>query len=62
MKTINLRKAWYAGTIVVVEADSNTRQGLCSCEFHAEIHRRLIRSHIVLEEVTARSVILEYSG
>lgn len=60
MKTINLRRAWYAGTIVVVAADSNTRQGPCSCEFHAELHRRLIGSHIVLEEVT-RSIIVEYS-
>jgi hypothetical protein len=62
MKTINLGKAWYAGTIVVVEAGSNTRQGPGSCEFHAELHRRLIRSHIVLEEITARSIILGYSG
>jgi hypothetical protein len=61
MKTINLRKAWCAGTAVVIEADSNTRQGPYSYEFHAELHRRLIGSHRVLEEVTARSIILEYS-
>jgi hypothetical protein len=61
MKTINLRRAWYADTIVVVEAESNTRQGPCSCEFHLELHRRLIGSHLVLEEVTARSVNVEYS-